>query len=107
MNTTGVSDEIEGFLLWEAEKDRARARARAFCTRMPWLTDSQREEAERLYAEDHLDVLKVSLERVVARSGELRAEYEGVYRALRSRIVTAFALGATATVVAAFAIAVR
>ena len=45
-------NEIEGFLLWEAEKDRARTRADAFCARLPWLTDTQRSEVELHYCQD-------------------------------------------------------
>ncbi|WKX69069.1 hypothetical protein [Streptomyces sp. XD-27] len=94
MNTAETIKDIEGFLLWEAEKHTAHARARAFCSRMPWLTDSQRQEVERLYAQDHLGVSRGFLERVVERSGELRAEYEHRYRTLRSRLLAAALLGA-------------
>ncbi|MEU6080438.1 hypothetical protein [Streptomyces sp. NPDC047108] len=106
---TGTSEAInaiEGFLLLEAERSAACARARMFSSGLPWLTDSQREEVERHYADDRLTVSKAYLERVAARSAELRAEYEAVYRMLRRRLVAAFVvcaalMAAVATVVGA------
>ncbi|MGW7576971.1 hypothetical protein [Streptomyces sp. NPDC054765] len=89
-------NEIEGFLLWEAEKDRARTRAQAFCAGLPWLTDSQRREVELRYCQDQRDISRAYLERVAVRSAALRTEYEGVYRALRRRLVTALLSGTVA-----------
>ncbi|MFG2195731.1 hypothetical protein [Streptomyces sp. NPDC048639] len=104
MNTSEAINEIEGFLLWEAERSAAHAHAATFCAGLPWLTDSQREEVERHYAEDRLTASRAYLERVGARSAELRAEYEAVYQALRRRLVAAFvvcaALMAAVTTVA-------
>ncbi|OKI04998.1 hypothetical protein A6A06_10000 [Streptomyces sp. CB02923] len=91
-------NEIEGYLLWEAEKDRARTRAQEFSARLPWLTRAQQEEVERQYQADQLEYSRASLRRIAARSGELRAEYEGVYQVLRRRMVTGF-LAATAVLV--------
>jgi hypothetical protein len=91
-----VINEIEGFLLWEAEKDRARTRADAFCAGLPWLTESQRQEVELRYCEDQRDVARAYLERIAVRSATLRTEYEGVYRALRRRLITAFLSGTLA-----------
>lgn len=89
-------NEIEGFLLWEAEKDRARGRARAFCDGLPWLTDAQRWEVERRYCQDRRDTSRAYLERIAVRSAALRTEYEGVYRALRRRLLTAVLSGTVA-----------
>ncbi|MGW9173746.1 hypothetical protein [Streptomyces decoyicus] len=89
-------NEIEGFLLWEAEKDRARTRAEAFCAGLPWLTDSQRREVELRYCQDQRDASRAYLERIAVRSATLRTEYEGVYRALRRRLITAFLSGSLA-----------
>ncbi|MFC9229939.1 hypothetical protein ACFTZI_13385 [Streptomyces decoyicus] len=94
-----VINEIEGFLLWEAEKDRARTRARAFCAGLPWLTDSQRREVELRYCQDQRNASRAYLERIAVRSATLRTEYEGVYRALRRRLVTAFLSGSVAVAV--------
>ncbi|WP_374205755.1 hypothetical protein [Streptomyces sioyaensis] len=91
-------NEIEGFLLWEAEKDRARIRAQAFCAGLPWLTDSQRREVELHYCRDQRDATWAYLERIAVRSATLRTEYEGVYRALRRRLITGFLSGTVAVV---------
>lgn len=91
-------NEIEGFLLWEAEKDRARTRAEAFCAGLPWLTDTQRREVELRYCQDQREASRACLERIATRSAALRAEYEGVYRALRRRLITAFLSGTVAMV---------
>ncbi|WP_411138424.1 hypothetical protein [Streptomyces sp. C10] len=92
-------NEIEGFLLWEAEKDRARTRAQAFCAGLPWLTDTQRQEVELRYCQDQRDASRAYLERIATRSAALRTEYEGVYRALRRRLITAFLSGTVAVTV--------
>ncbi|GGN61233.1 hypothetical protein ACFXN2_20825 [Streptomyces kronopolitis] len=98
-------NEIEGFLLWEAEKDRARLRAEAFCAGLPWLTDTQRREVEQHYCRDQRDAAWAYLERIAHRSTTLRTEYEGVYRALRRRLITAV-LSGTLAVAALVAVAV-
>ncbi|MGW7490435.1 hypothetical protein [Streptomyces sp. NPDC054786] len=104
-------NEIEGFLLWEAEKDRVRTRAQAFCDGLPWLTDSQRREVELRYCQDQRDASQAALERIAVRSAALRTEYEGVYRALRRRLITAFLCGTVAVAalpaLAAVGLAVR
>lgn len=92
-------NEIEGFLLWEAEKGRARIRAQAFCAGLPWLTDSQRREVELRYCQDQCHASRAHLERIAVRSAALRTEYEGVYRALRRRLITAFLSGSVAVAV--------
>lgn len=89
-------NEIEGFLLWEAEKDRARTRAETFCAGLPWLTDTQRREVELRYCQDQRDTSQAYLERIATRSAALRTEYEGVYRALRRRLITALLVGTVA-----------
>ncbi|BDM67668.1 hypothetical protein HEK616_11550 [Streptomyces nigrescens] len=92
-------NEIEGFLLWEAEKDRARTRAEAFCAGLPWLTDTQRQEVAVRYCQDQHETSRAYLQRIAVRSASLRTEYEGVYRVLRRRLVTA-CVSATAVAVA-------
>ncbi|MEU5213873.1 hypothetical protein [Streptomyces sp. NPDC020742] len=89
-------NEIEGYLLWEAEKDRARARADAFCAGLPWLTDSQRREVESRYCDDQRTASRAYLERIAVRSATLRTEYEGVYRVLRRRLIAGFLSGTVA-----------
>lgn len=94
-------NEIEGYLLWEAEKGRARTRADAFCASLPWLTDSQRAEVARRYCQDHADLSRVYLRRIADRSTALRAEYQAVYQVLRRRLLVACGAGAAAVVVTA------
>lgn len=111
MHMDRAINEIEGFLLWEAEKDRARTRADAFCAGLPWLTDTQRQEVQLRYCQDQRDTSRAYLERIAVRSATLRTEYESVYRALRRRLITAFASGtvamATLVIVAAVGLTAR
>ncbi|WP_310728766.1 hypothetical protein [Streptomyces sp. N2A] len=97
-------NEIEGFLLREAEKDRARTRAEAFCAALPWLTDSQRQEVAARYCQDQYETSRAYLHRIAVRSASLRTEYEGVYRVLRRRLVTA-CVSATTVLVALVTVA--
>lgn len=97
-------NEIEGYLLLEAEKDRARTRADAFCARLPWLTETQRGEVEFHYCQDQRETSRAYLERIAVRSAVLRAEYEAVYRSLRRRLITA-CLGGTVAVALLTAVA--
>ncbi|MFH8343593.1 hypothetical protein [Streptomyces sp. NPDC018045] len=106
VSTAEAINEIEGYLLWEAEKDRARARAREFSARLPWLTRAQREEVERQYQADQLEFSRAYLRRIAARSGELRAEYEGVHQVLRRRLVTGLLAVTGALVAGAVTVAV-
>ncbi|MEU6964229.1 hypothetical protein [Streptomyces chrestomyceticus] len=106
VSTAEAVNEIEGYLLWEAEKDRARTRAREFSARLPWLTRAQQEEVERQYQADQLEFSRAYLRRIAARSGELRAEYEGVYRVLRRRLLTGLLVAAGALVTGAVTVAV-
>ncbi|GAU69354.1 hypothetical protein SSP35_12_00020 [Streptomyces sp. NBRC 110611] len=106
MSMDRAINEIEGYLLWEGEKDRARIRADAFCAGLPWLTDAQRQEVASRYCRDQRNASREFLERIAARSITLRAEYEGVYLALRRRLITAFLAGALAVVVLVTATAV-
>ncbi|QHC21322.1 hypothetical protein [Streptomyces sp. GS7] len=92
-------NEIEGYLLWAAEKDRARTRADAFCAGLPWLTESQRQEVVRHYCRDQGEISRVYLERIAVRSAGLRTEYESVYLALRKRLVAAFLSASAAAAV--------
>ncbi|MFB7635994.1 hypothetical protein ACFC0M_34315 [Streptomyces sp. NPDC056149] len=82
-------NEIEGFLLWEAERERARTRAAEFCARLPWLTTAQREDVAAHYCREQHETTRSYLERVAARSAALRAEYEVAYRTVRRRMVVA------------------
>ncbi|GAA3174203.1 MULTISPECIES: hypothetical protein [Streptomyces] len=108
MRTDAAINEIEGFLLWEAEKRRARSRAEEFCAGLPWLTGTQRAEVARHYCRDQAELSRDTLERIAARATELRAEYAGVHRALRRRLLTGYAAGTVALAAAVgFALAGR
>jgi hypothetical protein len=95
-------NQLEGYLLLQTERDRASDRARRFAGRLDWLTVAQREEGERLYAQDQWDLTEQTLRKVVRRGEELRAEYQRIYHRLRLRLLVAALLGGAAlTVVAA------
>ncbi|GCD46207.1 hypothetical protein [Streptomyces paromomycinus] len=102
MSTAEAVNEIEGYLLWEAEKERARD----FSARLPWLTRAQQAEVEQQYQADQLEFSRACLRRIAARSGELRAEYEGVYRVLRRRLLTGLLVVAGLLVTGAVTVAV-
>jgi hypothetical protein len=78
---------LEGYLLCQAEIQRARTEAEAFARRLPWLTTAQQEEVVRHYAEDRLAVSREALRTVAARCAELRDEYTVRYEALRQRLL--------------------
>lgn len=84
--------QMEGYLLWNAEIERARRHARRFTDELPWLTTAQREDVERVYVVDRAEASRVMLVRVRARAAELRGEYGRRYRTLRARCVAATAL---------------
>ncbi|MFJ5739705.1 hypothetical protein [Streptomyces microflavus] len=79
--------QLEGYLLWNAEVERARTQARRFTDELPWLTTAQREDVERVYLTDRVAVSRESLTRVRDRAAELRVEYTARYDRLRARCV--------------------
>ncbi|MFG3408288.1 hypothetical protein [Streptomyces sp. NPDC048142] len=79
--------QLEGFLLWNAEVERARGQARRFTGQLPWLTTAQREEIERVFIAERVTASRESLIRIRDRADELRAEYTGRYTRLRARCV--------------------
>ncbi|MFJ9585234.1 cytochrome C oxidase subunit I [Streptomyces acidicola] len=97
-----LSNEVEGYLLWQARIAEATRRAQAFVRPMEWLTTAQRTEIEQHYIADSLVQARKDLERIAARCLSLRAEYESRYRRLRLRCVGwALAVCACFTTVAA------
>ncbi|MGW8375490.1 hypothetical protein [Streptomyces sp. ODS28] len=94
--------QLEGYLLWNAEVAEAHRQARDFADRLPWLTSTQREEVERVYADDRITVSRGVLTRIAGRAGELRSEYSAAYRQLRLRC--ALSLGLTGTALLSFAL---
>lgn len=93
-------NQLEGYLLLQAERDLASERARRFAGRLDWLTVAQRQEVERRYTQDQLDVTEQMLRKVAWRSEELRAEYQAVHLRLRCRLVAALLGGIALAVVA-------
>ncbi|MFD4633945.1 hypothetical protein ACFVYR_33590 [Streptomyces sp. NPDC058284] len=84
---------VEGLLLVEAARADGRTAAERFTRRLPWLTDTQRAEVERLYTEDHLSLTRHGWQHIARRGHELRAEYEETYRVLRRRLLARNLLG--------------
>ena len=99
-------NQLEGYLLWQAETDRARDSAREFSARLPWLTTDQRVEVERAYTQDRLEQSKAYLLRIAGRCRELQREYQERYDALRRRLAVAFVLGSCLMVALAVLISV-
>lgn len=81
-------NRIEGYLLAQAERDRARAEAEAFADRLPWLTAGERDEVVRLYAAERMELCRRVLHGVSDRCAELREEYTEHYGRLRRRLFT-------------------
>jgi hypothetical protein len=79
--------QVEGYLLWNAEIDEARRQARRFTDALPWLTTAQREDVERVYVTDRVQVCRETLTRIAGRAVELRGEYTARYDRLRARCV--------------------
>ncbi|MFE0171149.1 hypothetical protein ACFWZ2_02445 [Streptomyces sp. NPDC059002] len=80
-------NEIEGHLLVEAARAEGRTAAERFTERLPWLTDAQRAETERWYAEEHVELTRLGWQHIARRTGQLRTEYEETYRLLRRRLL--------------------
>ncbi|MFI6646772.1 hypothetical protein ACIBI8_03975 [Streptomyces sp. NPDC050529] len=79
--------QMEGYLLWNAEVEEARRRARRFTDELPWLTTAQREDVERVYTADRAAASRAMFVRVSVRAAELRGEYSERYQRLRTRCV--------------------
>ncbi|MEU0098809.1 hypothetical protein [Streptomyces sp. NPDC006267] len=101
--------QLEGFLLWSAEVERARRQARRFTDQLPWLTTAQREDVERVFTAERVAASRETLVRIRDRADELREEYTGRYVRLRARCVavSAGAVGAAACVGAALTLVLR
>jgi hypothetical protein len=80
-------NEVEGFLLVQAEWDTACREGEEFAGRLPWLTATQHEEVARRYAEQRMRLSRQMLRTVVSRAHSLRHEYENRYTDLRDRLL--------------------
>ncbi|WP_308013417.1 hypothetical protein [Streptomyces beigongshangae] len=82
-----LANEVEGYLLLQAERDQARQEATTLCSRLPWLTTAQAEDVTRHYVEQRLGLTKQALQRTADRAHRLRGEYEARYAALRRTLL--------------------
>ncbi|GLW46720.1 hypothetical protein Stsp02_23820 [Streptomyces sp. NBRC 14336] len=100
----GWVGQVEGYLLVAATREEGRSAAERFGAPLSaWLTEAQREEVERRFAAEYVELARRSWERTAERAEELRAEYEERYRALRCRLLAVGLLvGAGLVVVAGF-----
>lgn len=80
-------NEVEGYLLYQAELQTASEEAEAFVRRMPWLTTAQKEEVARHYADQRIELSKHLIRAIATRCGELRDEYTARYEKLRQRLM--------------------
>lgn len=87
VRAAAMINDVQGHLLVAATLDEARETAVRLTGRMPWLTDSQQAELERLFEEEYVSLARTSWQRTAQRAGELRAEYQQAYRVLRRRLV--------------------
>ncbi|MFE1313299.1 hypothetical protein [Streptomyces sp. NPDC058755] len=85
--------EIEGHLLLAAAREEGRTAAARAAARLGWLTDTQRDDLERLFEMEYLALVRTSWRRTAERAEELRHTYEARYRALRQRLVAWCVLG--------------
>ncbi|WP_037673252.1 hypothetical protein [Streptomyces griseus] len=83
-------NELESYLLDQAEATDTLSCGEAFAAQMPWLTTAQREEVVRLYATDRLQISRAALQRVTDRVLELQCQYSSRYRALQVRLLGLF-----------------
>jgi hypothetical protein len=82
-----LANEVEGFLLLQAEREQAQREAEALCARLPWLTTGQAEDLTRHYTEQRLGLTRQALQAFADRAGRLRGEYEARYADLRRTLL--------------------
>ncbi|MFF1301112.1 MULTISPECIES: hypothetical protein [unclassified Streptomyces] len=85
--------DVEGHLLLAATREEGRTAAQRFTAPLPWLTDTQRTEVERLFEAEYLALARDSWQHTAVRAGRLRGEYEAKYRELRRRLLAGWLLG--------------
>ncbi|MEU0008741.1 hypothetical protein ABZ079_31925 [Streptomyces sp. NPDC006314] len=82
-----LANEVEGYLLLQAEREQAQSEAEALCARLPWLTSGQAEDLTRHYTEQRLGLTRQALQATADRAKRLRGEYEARYAALRRALL--------------------
>ncbi|TQJ91960.1 hypothetical protein [Streptomyces sp. SLBN-31] len=89
-------NETEGHLLIAAVHRDGRAAAARFSAPLDWLTRAQREEVERRFEAEYLELARASWEHTAERAREVRGEYEEAYRGLRRRLLAGWLLACAA-----------
>ncbi|MFC8878102.1 MULTISPECIES: hypothetical protein [Streptomyces] len=92
----GLIHEIEGHLLVAAAREEGRTAAARFTAPFDWLSGDRRREVEERFEAEYLALARNSWQRTAERAGQLRADYEARYRALRRRLLAGCLLGACA-----------
>ncbi|MFJ2770843.1 hypothetical protein [Streptomyces sp. NPDC087300] len=87
VDARALVNEVEGHLLVEAARAEGRTAAERFTGHLPWLTEAQRVEVERCYAEEHLELTRRGWQHIARRTRQLGAEYEETFRLLRRRLL--------------------
>ncbi|MFI0151353.1 hypothetical protein [Streptomyces lydicus] len=82
-----LANEVEGYLLAQAEREQAQHEAQALCRRLTWLTRGQAEDLTRHYTEQRLGLTRQALQATADRAKRLRGEYEARYAALRRTLL--------------------
>jgi hypothetical protein len=82
-----LANEVEGYLLLQAEREQAQREAEALCARLPWLTQGQAEDLARHYTEQRLGLTREALQATADRAKRLRGEYEARYATLRRTLL--------------------
>ncbi|WP_367320424.1 hypothetical protein [Streptomyces sp. HUAS ZL42] len=82
-----LANEVEGYLLAQAEREQAQREAEVLCARLPWLTTGQAEDLTRHYTEQRLGLTRQALQATADRAERLRGEYEARYAALRRTLL--------------------
>ncbi|WP_030410416.1 hypothetical protein [Streptomyces sp. NRRL S-1448] len=85
--SAALANEVEGYLLAQAEREQARREAAALCARLTWLTTGQAEDLARHYTEQRLGLTRQALQATADRAKRLRGEYEARYAELRRALL--------------------
>ncbi|MFJ5534682.1 hypothetical protein [Streptomyces sp. NPDC093261] len=94
-----LANEVEGYLLLQAEREQAQRDAEALCARLPWLTSEQAEDLVHHYTEQRLCLTRQVLQATADRAKRLREEYETRYAALRRTLLRRHAVCACLLIV--------
>ncbi|MFF8873341.1 hypothetical protein [Streptomyces massasporeus] len=85
-------NQVEGYLLLQAEQEQARHEAAALCDRLPWLTTAQAQDLSHHYINHRLTLTRNALQAIADRAAALQAEYETRYTGLRHTLLKRHAL---------------